>query len=67
MKKEELKITIGPKGEVSILVTGVVGAECTTLTADIEKELGTVVDSQKTGDYWKDPTEDQEVYLAEGE
>ena len=67
MKRQELEIKIDKTGNVTILVKCVPGAECQALTADIEAELGEVIDSEKTSDYYADPPDEQEVYLAEGE
>lgn len=39
---EEILIDIDEKGNVQVEANGVVGADCKTLTADLERELGDV-------------------------
>lgn len=49
---ETLEFVIYPDGRVKELVTGIVGASCTEVTAAIEAQLGHVVSSQPTADYY---------------
>lgn len=50
--KQELEITIDDDGNVTIKVVGVSGPECLKLTKEIEEALGTVVDRQRTNDFY---------------
>jgi hypothetical protein len=53
-RKEELEITIGADGEVSIHVSGAGGASCMKLTEDLEKALGVVLSREKTSEYYRE-------------
>ncbi|WP_020614503.1 DUF2997 domain-containing protein [Sediminispirochaeta bajacaliforniensis] len=66
-KKEELEITIGENGEVSLHVTGVAGAGCTKLTEELEDALGVVTRRELTGDYYRQEEETSvEIHTDEG-
>jgi len=49
---ETLEFVIYPDGRVRELVTGIVGKSCAEVTAAIEAQLGHVVSSQPTADYY---------------
>ncbi len=57
MNMETLEFIIYPDGRVKEKVTGIVGASCQEVTAAIEKELGIVMSSEKTSDYYAQPVE----------
>ena len=44
---------ISPDGSVEIVVDGVAGSKCEEITKEIIKELGDIVVSEKTDDYYK--------------
>jgi hypothetical protein len=52
---ETLEFIIYPDGRVKEMVTGIVGASCTEVTAAIEEQLGHVVSQQATSDYYTQP------------
>ena len=56
MNMETLEFIIYPDGRVKEKVTGIVGASCQEVTAAIEKELGIVMSSEKTSDYYAETT-----------
>jgi len=51
--KTELSFNIGTDGTIKLEVSGVKGKKCLDLTKELEKELGLVVDVQKTGEYYE--------------
>jgi hypothetical protein len=51
--KTELKFEIGKDGTIKLEVGGVKGKKCLDLTKALEKELGIVLDVQKTGEYYE--------------
>jgi hypothetical protein len=53
---ETLEFIIHPNGRVEEKVTGIVGASCAEVTAAIEAQLGQVVSTQKTSEFFA-PTE----------
>ena len=55
MNMETLEFIIYPDGRVKEKVTGIVGASCQEVTAAIEKELGIVMSTSKTADYFAQP------------
>jgi hypothetical protein len=40
MQTQEIEVTIQPDGSVKLHVSGAVGTQCLSLTADLEKALG---------------------------
>ena len=52
MNMETLEFIIYPDGRVKEKVTGIVGASCQEVTAAIEKDLGIVMSTSKTADYF---------------
>lgn len=52
MNLETLEFIIYPDGRVKETVTGIVGRSCQEVTAAIEAQLGTVLTSQPTADYF---------------
>ncbi|OKH15217.1 DUF2997 domain-containing protein [[Limnothrix rosea] IAM M-220] len=57
MNMETLEFIIYPDGRVKEKVTGIVGASCQEVTAAIEKELGIVMSTEKTSDYYAQSVE----------
>jgi hypothetical protein len=51
-ERHELKISIGPTGDVQIEVEGVKGNKCLKLTEDLENELGILINREKKADYY---------------
>ncbi|MGB7413498.1 MAG: DUF2997 domain-containing protein [Thermosynechococcaceae cyanobacterium] len=49
---ETLEFIIHPNGRVEEKVTGIVGASCAEVTAAIEAQLGQVVSSQNTSEFF---------------
>jgi Protein of unknown function (DUF2997) len=56
-EKKELEITIGPDGEVQVLVKCIKGASCTEETKFLEDALGNTIESRElTSEYYEQPT-----------
>jgi hypothetical protein len=54
MHKQDIEITISPKGEVTFTVKGVKGPNCLAETKFLEEALGGVVTEQtKTGEFYE--------------
>jgi len=51
--KTELKFNINPDGTIKLEVSGVKGQKCLDLTKSLEKELGIVLEVEKTGEYYE--------------
>ncbi len=51
--KTELKFLINPDGTIKLEVSGVKGQKCLDLTKELEKELGLLVEREKTGEYYE--------------
>jgi hypothetical protein len=49
---ETLEFIIYPDGRVQEKVTGIVGSSCQEVTAAIEAQLGLVVSSEQTSEYY---------------
>ena len=49
---ETLEFIIYPDGRVKETVTGIVGSSCQEVTAEIEKQLGIVIDQKQTAEYY---------------
>ena len=55
-EKKELEITIGPNGEVQVLVKCIKGASCTEETKFLEEALGNTIESRElTDEYYEQP------------
>lgn len=52
MQKKEIIFTIGPKGEIETAVRGIRGPGCSYI-ADAVKDMGTVVGTARTGEYFE--------------
>ncbi len=53
-ERHELEITIGKDGKVNIGVKGIKGSKCLDVTKDLEEELGTVIEREKTSDFYQE-------------
>ena len=54
--RKELEITIGPDGEVQVLVKCIKGASCTEETKFLEEALGNTIESRElTDEYYEQP------------
>jgi len=55
-EKKELEITIGPDGEVQVLVKCIKGASCVDETKFLEDALGNTIESRElTSEYYEQP------------
>ncbi len=55
-EKKELEITIGPDGEVKVLVKCIKGQSCVDETKFLEEALGNTVESRElTSEYYEQP------------
>ncbi|MGY6530040.1 MAG: DUF2997 domain-containing protein [Cyanobacterium sp.] len=59
MAMETLEFIIYPDGRVKETVTGIVGKSCEEVTRAIEQQLGVVVSTQKTSDYYSQKLESE--------
>ncbi|AFZ48085.1 hypothetical protein Cyast_2135 [Cyanobacterium stanieri PCC 7202] len=59
MGMETLEFIIYPDGRVKEKVTGIVGKSCEEVTRAIEEQLGVVISSQKTSDYYQQKLESE--------
>lgn len=60
MPMEILEFVIFPDGRVQEKVTGIIGTSCQEVTAAIEAQLGLVVSSSLTADYYAQPVQTTE-------
>jgi len=51
--KEEIRVFVAKDGTLSLKVEGVRGSRCVSITAAFEKEMGEVLERQKTADFYK--------------
>jgi len=51
--KEQIHITVSKDGSLSLKVEGVRGSRCVSITEIFEREIGDVVERQKTTDFYK--------------
>ncbi len=49
---ETLEFVIYPDGRVQETVTGIIGSSCAEVTAAIEAQLGTVIDTEQTSEFF---------------
>ena len=55
-EKKELEITIGPDGEVQVLVKCIKGRSCVEETKFLEEALGNTIESRElTSEYYEQP------------
>ena len=50
--RQEIEISISPRGEVQLKVLGANGSACLAMTKDLEEALGVVVYQEKTSEYY---------------
>ena len=55
MNMETLEFIIYPDGRVKETVTGIMGSSCQEVTKAIEAQLGRVISTQKTSQYYAQP------------
>ncbi|HAN32080.1 MAG TPA: hypothetical protein DCQ06_10825 [Myxococcales bacterium] len=65
-KRREIQFTIDDEGNVSLQVKGVEGADCESLTRDIEEALGVVRSRERTSEYYI-PSQTEETLSLEDE
>ncbi|MEB3329017.1 MAG: DUF2997 domain-containing protein [Candidatus Sericytochromatia bacterium] len=63
---EEVDVTIGLTGEVSLTVRGVAGASCLDLTRDLEQRLGTVEAREHTAAFYQVAEQQQQQWNLGG-
>jgi hypothetical protein len=61
MSMETLEFTIYPDGRVQEKVTGIVGISCAEVTAAIEAQLGQVLSTEQTSEYFAQAIEQTAV------
>ena len=69
MKKQDIEITISPKGEVSFEMKGVKGGACLGETKFLELALGgdgAVVEQQRTAEYYEQVEGSNQTWVGEG-
>lgn len=64
--KQELQFRIGSDGTIKLEVKGVKGQKCLELTKELEKELGLLVQREKTSEYYQ-ATEVEHVEIKTSE
>lgn len=57
MCMETLEFVIYPDGRVKETVTGITGTSCAEVTAAIEAQLGDVISSQRSSEYYAQPVQ----------
>ncbi len=65
--KREMKINIGPDGNVTIEVIGVGGKECLDFTEFLEMELGEVVDRERTAEFYQKSDLENHIIVGQGD
>lgn len=62
--KREMKINIGPDGNITIEVIGVGGPECLEFSEFLEQELGEVVERERTAEFYQQSDMGQHVVVG---
>ncbi len=62
---ETLEFVIYPDGRVQEKVTGIVGVSCAEVTAAIEAQLGQVVSTEQTSEYFAQTIEQSATVTAQ--
>lgn len=65
MSMETLEFVIYPDGRVQEKVTGIVGVSCAEVTAAIEAQLGQVVSTEQTSEYFAQTIEQSGTVTAQ--
>lgn len=65
--KREMKINIGPDGQITIEVVGVGGSECMEFSEFLERELGEVVDRERTAEFYQQNDLDNHITVGQGD
>lgn len=58
MSMETLEFIIYPDGRVQEKVTGIIGSSCAEVTAAIEEQLGQVMSTEQTSEYYAQPIQE---------
>ena len=69
MRKQDIEITISPKGEVAFEVKGVKGGSCMDETKFLELALGgdgAVVEQSRTAEYYEQIEGTNQTWVGEG-
>ena len=62
--KREMKISIGPDGNISIAVDGVPGPGCMDFTEFLENELGEVIERERTAEFFQEDENQSHVHVG---
>lgn len=62
---ETLEFVIYPDGRVQEKVTGIIGVSCAEVTAAIEAQLGRVVSTEQTSEYFAQTLEQSSTVTAQ--
>ncbi len=62
---ETLEFVIYPDGRVQEKVTGIIGASCSEVTARLEAELGQVLKSEQTSEFFAESLQQSTVVTAQ--
>ncbi len=65
MSMETLEFVIYPDGRVQEKVTGIVGVSCAEVTEAIEAQLGRVVSTEQTSEYFAQTVEQSATVTAQ--
>ncbi len=65
--KREMKINIGKDGNISIEVVGVGGSECMEFSEFLEKELGEVVERERTAEFYQQADLDTRIHIGQSD
>lgn len=64
--QKKIDLFIHPDGKVEVKPTGFMGPECERVTAEIEQALGTVVERERTSEFYAKPTTTQQQRATGG-
>lgn len=65
MSMETLEFVIYPDGRVQEKVTGIVGTSCAEVTAAIEAQLGVVLTTEQTAEFFAQPIQQTAAATAQ--
>lgn len=61
MNPRIIEVVVSPKGEVTVQTKGYAGADCLLASKSLERALGSVMDVQKTSEFFESTTTEQHV------